>query len=125
MAPWRAPSVERSRACRPAEAPALPKNFQLMYTVTKNQQLAASLKRPADDAGTALRPSKRAPAPPAACTCSAHAHKQVDVLRHTCHRAVCLLCLLTTCKVHHTEALECIAVRCVEVQLAACSGAKQ
>jgi hypothetical protein len=85
--------------------------------VTKNQQLAASLKRPADDAGTALRPGKRAAA--------AHAHKEVDVLCHTCHRAVCSLCLLTTCKVHQTEALEHIAVRCVEGQLAACSGAKQ
>jgi hypothetical protein len=88
-----------------------------MYTVTKNQQLAASLKRPADDAGTALRPGKRAAA--------AHAHKEVDVLCHTCHRAVCSLCLLTTCKVHQTEAIEGIAVRCVEGQVAACDGAKQ
>lgn len=107
--------------------PALTKNFQLMYMLTKSQQLAASLKRPLDDAGAALRPSKRdaAPGPPAACTCSAHAHKAVDVLCHTCHRAVCSLCLLTTCKVHHTEAIEGIALRCVEGQLAACDGAKQ
>jgi hypothetical protein len=116
--------------------PALSKNFQLMYTVTKNQQLAASLKRPADDAGAALRPSKRAAAaiggsvaaanaPPAACTCSAHAHKEIDVLCQTCHRAVCLLCLLSTCKSHQTEAIEGIADRCVEGQLAACDGAKQ
>ena len=107
---------------------ALTKNFQLMYMLTKSQQLAASLKRPRDDAGAALRPSKRAaaaPGPPAACICSAHAHKAVDVLCHTCHRAVCLLCLLTTCKVHHTEAIEGIALRCVEGQLAACDGAKQ
>ena len=118
--------------------PALSKNFQLMYTVTKNQQLAATLKRPADDAGAALRPSKRAsaascgsvaaaPAPPAcdACNCSAHAHKEVDVLCRTCHRAVCSLCLLSTCKSHQTEAIEGIAVRCVEGRLAACDGAKQ
>jgi len=116
--------------------PALSKNFQLMYTVTKNQQLAASLKRPADDAGAALRPSKRAaaasggsiaaaPAPPTTSTCSAHAHKEVDVLCHTCHRAMCSLCLLSTCKSHQTEAIEGIADRCVEGQLAACDGAKQ
>ena len=116
--------------------PALSKNFQLMYTVTKNQQLAASLKRSADDAGSALRPMKRAaaasggsvaaaPAPPTACTCSTHAHKEVDVLCHTCHRAVCLLCLLSTCKSHQTEAVEGIADRCVEGQLVACDGAKQ
>ena len=105
-----------------------------MYTVTHNRQLAASVKRPADGAasavggGAALHPSKRAaaaPDPPAACTCSAHAHKQVDVLCLTCHRAVCSLCLVSTCKAHQTEAIEGIAVRCVQGRLAACDSAKQ
>jgi hypothetical protein len=73
-------------------------------------------------------PSKRAaaaPGPPTACTCSAHTHTQVDVLCHTCHRAVCSLCLLSACKALQTEAIESIVIQCVQGQLAACESAKR
>ena len=107
--------------------PALTKNFPLMYTVTHNRQLAASVKRPADGATSewAPPPSKRAAAAPGHSTCSAHAHKQVDVLCHTCHRAVCSLCLLSTCNDHKKEDIEGIVIRCKQGQLAACDIAKQ
>jgi hypothetical protein len=107
---------------------ALPKNFHLMYTVGRNRQLAASVKRPADSATSewaAPHPSKRAAAAPDPNTCSAHTHKQVDVLCHTCHRAVCSLCLLSTCNDHKKEDIEGIAMRCKQGQIAACESAKQ
>lgn len=109
---------------------ALTKNFHLMYTVGRNRQLAACVKRPADGAtsawaGVALQPSKRAAAAPDHSTCSAHTHKQVDVLCHTCRRAVCSLCLLSTCIGHKKEDIEGIAMRCKQGQLAACESAKQ
>lgn len=117
-------------------ASALTKNFTLMFTAAMNHKLAATLKRPADDTGTALHSGKRTatasggsvaadPGPPQASTCGAHAHKQVDVICHTCHKAVCSLCLFSTCKAHKTEAIALIANRCVKERLAACDGVKQ